>query len=37
MQYKEVVIATSKSKISNEEWQTLLDGYKEITGEEYKI
>ena len=26
-----------KSRITDEEWQLLLDGYKEITGEEYKI
>lgn len=26
-----------KSRISDEEWQTLLDGYKQITGEEYQI
>ena len=26
-----------KSRISDEEWETLLRGYKEITGEDYKI
>ena len=26
-----------KSRITDEEWQVLLDGYKVITGEEYKI
>lgn len=26
-----------KSRITDEEWQTLLDGYREITGEEYLI
>lgn len=26
-----------KSRITDEEWQRLLDGYKEITGKEYKI
>lgn len=26
-----------KSRISDEEWQSLLDGYKKITGEEYAI
>ena len=26
-----------KSRITDEEWQRLLDGYREITGEEYKI
>ena len=26
-----------KSRITNEEWETLLDGYRQITGEEYVI
>lgn len=26
-----------KSRITDEEWQTLLDGYKQITGEHYEI
>ena len=26
-----------KSRITDEEWQRLVDGYKQITGEEYKI
>jgi hypothetical protein len=30
-------IATSKSRITDEEWQRLCDGYKAITGEEYRI
>lgn len=30
-------IATSKSRITDEEWETLCRGYKEITGEEYVI
>ncbi len=30
-------IATSKSRITDEEWQRLCEGYKAITGEEYKI
>jgi hypothetical protein len=30
-------IATSKSRITDEEWQVLLDGYKKITGEDYMI
>ena len=30
-------IVTSKSRITDEEWQRLLDGYKQITGEEYVI
>ena len=30
-------IATSKSRITDEEWKVLLDGYKKITGEDYVI
>ena len=30
-------IETSKSRITDEEWRTLLDGYRQITGEEYVI
>lgn len=30
-------IATSKSRITDEEWKRLVDGYKQITGEEYRI
>lgn len=30
-------MGVGKSRISDEEWQTLLRGYKEITGEEYTI
>lgn len=30
-------MGVGKSHISDGEWQTLLKGYKEITGEEYKI
>lgn len=30
-------MGVGKSRISDEEWETLLRGYKEITGEEYKI
>lgn len=30
-------IATSKSHISDKEWATLTDGYKTITGEEYRL
>jgi hypothetical protein len=26
-----------KSRISDEEWQRLVDGYKQITGEDYVI
>ena len=29
--------AVGKSRITDEEWQTLLNGYKEITGEDYEI
>lgn len=35
--YEKYTFAKGKSKITDEEWQTLLDGYKQITGEEYKI
>jgi hypothetical protein len=30
-------MGVGKSRISDEEWETLLRGYKEITGEEYEI
>jgi hypothetical protein len=30
-------MGVGKSRISDDEWETLLRGYKEITGEEYKI
>ena len=30
-------MGVGKSRISDEEWETLLRGYKEITGEDYKI
>ena len=33
--YEKHVFGIGKSRITNEEWQTLLDGYKQITGEEY--
>ena len=35
--YEKHEFAIGKSKITDEEWQRLLDGYKEITGEEYHI
>ena len=31
------IYGIGKSRITDEEWQVLLDGYKAITGEEYKI
>lgn len=31
------IYGISKSRITDEEWQRLLDGYEEITGEEYAI
>ena len=31
------IYGIGKSRITDEEWQRLLDGYKNITGEEYKI
>ena len=31
------IYGIGKSRIADEEWQVLLDGYKAITGEEYKI
>lgn len=30
-------MGVGKSRISDEEWQRLVDGYKQITGEEYEI
>lgn len=30
-------LGVGKSRITDEAWQRLLDGYKEITGEEYRI
>lgn len=30
-------MGVGKSRISDDEWETLLRGYKEITGEDYKI
>lgn len=35
--YEKHEFAKGKSRITDEEWQRLLDGYREITGEEYKI
>ena len=35
--YEKHEFAKGKSRITDEEWQRLLDGYKKITGEEYKI
>lgn len=35
--YEKHFYGKGKSRITDEEWQTLLDGYRAITGEEYKI
>lgn len=35
--YEKHVFGVGNSRISEEEWQILLDGYKQITGEEYVI
>lgn len=35
--YEKHFHAKGKSQITDVEWQTLLDGYKKITGEDYKI
>jgi hypothetical protein len=35
--YEKHRFGIGKSRITDEEWQRLCDGYKAITGEEYKI
>ena len=35
--YEKHFFGVDKSRITDEEWQRLLDGYKAITGEEYQI
>jgi uncharacterized protein (TIGR02328 family) len=35
--YEKHFFGVGKSRITDEEWQRLLDGYKAITGEEYQI
>ncbi len=35
--YEKHVFGVGKSRITDEEWQRLVDGYKQITGEEYVI
>lgn len=35
--YEKHFFGIGKSRITDEEWEVLLDGYKAITGEEYKI
>lgn len=35
--YEKHIFGVGKSRITDEEWQRLLDGYKAITGEEYVI
>ena len=35
--YEKHFFGVGKSRITDEEWQTLLNGYKQITGEDYRI
>lgn len=35
--YEKHKFGIGKSRISDDEWQRLLDGYKQITGEDYEI
>lgn len=35
--YEKHVFGIGKSRITDDEWETLCKGYKEITGEDYKI
>lgn len=35
--YEKFVYGRGKSRITDEEWQRLLDGYRDITGEDYLI
>ncbi len=35
--YEKHVFGVGKSRISDDEWKTLLDGYRQITGEDYVI
>ena len=35
--YEKHVFGVGKSRITDEEWQRLVDGYKQITGEDYVI
>lgn len=35
--YEKMFFGVGKSRITDKEWQTLCKGYKQITGEEYKI
>jgi hypothetical protein len=35
--YEKHVFGVGKSRITDEEWQRLCEGYKTITGEEYKL
>lgn len=35
--YEKHFFAKGNSRISDDEWITLINGYKELTGEEYKI
>ena len=35
--YEKHFFGVGKSRISDEEWEKLCEGYKQITGEEYQI
>jgi hypothetical protein len=35
--YEKHVFGVGKSRITDDEWETLCQGYKNITGEDYKI
>ena len=35
--YEKHIFGIGKSRITDEEWQRLIEGYKQITGEEYRI
>ena len=35
--YEKHVFGRGKSRITDEEWKTLVEGYRKITGEDYKI
>jgi uncharacterized protein (TIGR02328 family) len=35
--YEKHIFGVGKSRITDEEWQRLLEGYKKITGEDYEI
>ena len=35
--YEKHFFGVGKSRITDEEWRTLIDGYRDITGEDYKL